>query len=143
VHRALAIVAVAAAAVGAGCGGASRPDDAPVRALMQLYVSAMVAHDWELACAQLTPEAAQRHVAGTRTLDCPQALAFEAGAPLAGVPHVHPERAGEELTAVLMEMGEVRVDGPLRAFAPLLRLLARWGRRRGADAALVERYVRY
>jgi hypothetical protein len=26
---------------------------------------------------------------------------------------------------------------------PLLKLLARWGRRRGVDAALVERYVRY
>jgi quercetin dioxygenase-like cupin family protein len=46
-------------------------------------------------------------------------------------------------TAVLMEMGELRVDGPMRALMPLLRLLARWGRRRGADAALVERYVRY
>ena len=45
--------------------------------------------------------------------------------------------------SLLMEMGEVRVDGPMRALTPLLGLLARWGRRRGADAALVERYVRY
>jgi quercetin dioxygenase-like cupin family protein len=46
-------------------------------------------------------------------------------------------------TAVLMEMGETRVVGPLRALVPLLKLLARVGRRRGADAALIERYVRY
>ena len=37
----------------------------------------------------------------------------------------------------------MRVAGPLRLLVPLLKLLARWGRRRGADAALVERYVRY
>jgi quercetin dioxygenase-like cupin family protein len=46
-------------------------------------------------------------------------------------------------TALLMQMGEMRVAGPLRALTPLLGLLARWGRRRGVDAALVERYVRY
>jgi quercetin dioxygenase-like cupin family protein len=46
-------------------------------------------------------------------------------------------------TAVLMEMGETRVVGPIRVLVPVLKLLARWGRRRGADAALVERYVRY
>jgi quercetin dioxygenase-like cupin family protein len=46
-------------------------------------------------------------------------------------------------TALLMELGETRVVGPLRALMPLLKLLARWGRRRGADAALVERYVQY
>jgi quercetin dioxygenase-like cupin family protein len=45
--------------------------------------------------------------------------------------------------ALLMQMGEMRVAGPMRALTPLLGLLARWGRRRGADAALVERYVRY
>ena len=45
--------------------------------------------------------------------------------------------------ALLMRMGEMRVVGPLRALTPLLGLLARWARRRGADAALVERYVRY
>ena len=33
--------------------------------------------------------------------------------------------------------------GPLRLLVPLFKLLARWGRRRGVDAALVERYVRY
>ena len=46
-------------------------------------------------------------------------------------------------TAVLMEMSEMRVTGPIRALVPLLKLLARSGRRRGADAALIERYVRY
>ena len=46
-------------------------------------------------------------------------------------------------TAVLMDMGEMRVAGALRALTPLLRLLGRWGRRRGVDALLVERYVRY
>jgi quercetin dioxygenase-like cupin family protein len=46
-------------------------------------------------------------------------------------------------TAVLMEMGETRVVGPIRVLLPLLKVLAGWGRRRGADAALVERYVRY
>jgi len=45
--------------------------------------------------------------------------------------------------AVLMELGETRVVGPIRMLVPLLKVLARWGRRRGVDAALVERYVRY
>ena len=45
--------------------------------------------------------------------------------------------------AVLMELSETRVVGPIRALAPVLKLLARWGRRRGADAALAGRYVRY
>lgn len=44
---------------------------------------------------------------------------------------------------LLMQMGEMRVTGPMRALTPLLGLLARWGRRRGADAVLIERYVRY
>jgi quercetin dioxygenase-like cupin family protein len=44
---------------------------------------------------------------------------------------------------VLMDMGEMRVAGPLRLLVPMFKLLARWGRRRGVDAALVERYVRY
>jgi quercetin dioxygenase-like cupin family protein len=45
--------------------------------------------------------------------------------------------------ALLMQMGEMRMAGPMRALTPLLGLLARWGRRRGADAALIERYVSY
>jgi quercetin dioxygenase-like cupin family protein len=45
--------------------------------------------------------------------------------------------------AVLMDMGEMRVSGPIRLLVPLLKLLARWGRRRAVDAALIERYVRY
>jgi quercetin dioxygenase-like cupin family protein len=45
--------------------------------------------------------------------------------------------------AVLMDMSETRVVGPIRLLIPLLKVLARWGRRRGVDAALVERYVRY
>jgi quercetin dioxygenase-like cupin family protein len=45
--------------------------------------------------------------------------------------------------AVLLELAEMRVVGPLRLLQPLLRVLARWGRRRGVDAKLVERYVRY
>ena len=45
--------------------------------------------------------------------------------------------------AVLADMAEIRVVGPLRLLTPVLKLLARWGRRRGVDAALVERYVRY
>jgi len=89
--------------MGAGCGGGGHTNDAPVRALMQRYLRAMVAHDWALACAQLTPEAAQRHVLGSRSSDCPHALAFQAGAGLAGAPHVHPERAGEELATVRIQ----------------------------------------
>jgi quercetin dioxygenase-like cupin family protein len=46
-------------------------------------------------------------------------------------------------TAVLMDMGELRIAGAFRMLTPLLRVLARWGRRRGVDALLVERYVRY
>jgi quercetin dioxygenase-like cupin family protein len=46
-------------------------------------------------------------------------------------------------TAVLMDLGEMRVAGPIRLLVPLLKVLARWGRRRGVDAALAERYVRY
>src|SRR5436190_21163691 len=45
--------------------------------------------------------------------------------------------------ALLMQMGEMRVSGPMRALTPLLGALARWARHRGTDAALVERYVRY
>jgi quercetin dioxygenase-like cupin family protein len=45
--------------------------------------------------------------------------------------------------AVLMDMGEMRVTGPIRLLVPLLKVLARWGRRRGTDAALIGRYVRY
>jgi quercetin dioxygenase-like cupin family protein len=45
--------------------------------------------------------------------------------------------------ALLMQMGELRLAGPMRALTPLLGLLARWGRRRGAEAALAERYVRF
>jgi quercetin dioxygenase-like cupin family protein len=45
--------------------------------------------------------------------------------------------------AVLMDMGEIRVAGRIRLLTPLLELLARRGRRRGVDALLVERYVRY
>ena len=45
--------------------------------------------------------------------------------------------------AVLMDMSETRVRGAWQLLVPLLKILARWGRRRGADAALVERYVRY
>jgi hypothetical protein len=40
-------------------------------------------------------------------------------------------------------MAEIRVVGLMRALTPVLKLLARWGRRRGVDAALVERYVSY
>jgi hypothetical protein len=90
-------------AAGCGGGGVVRSNDAPVRALMQRYVRAMVSHDWVLACAQLTPEAAQRHVLGTHSSDCPHALAFQAGADLAGAPHVHPERAGEELAKLRIQ----------------------------------------
>jgi hypothetical protein len=35
------------------------------------------------------------------------------------------------------------VAGPIRLLVPLLKLLARWGRRRDADAVLIERYVSY
>jgi quercetin dioxygenase-like cupin family protein len=45
--------------------------------------------------------------------------------------------------ALLLELGEMRVVGAMRAVEPLLRLLARWGRRHGVDAQLIERYVRY
>jgi quercetin dioxygenase-like cupin family protein len=44
---------------------------------------------------------------------------------------------------LLMQMGEMRVAGPIRMLTPLFHALAAWGRRRGVDAALVERYVRY
>jgi quercetin dioxygenase-like cupin family protein len=45
--------------------------------------------------------------------------------------------------AVLADMAEIRVVGVMRMLTPVLKLLARWGRRHGVDAALVERYVRY
>ena len=45
--------------------------------------------------------------------------------------------------AVVGDMAEIRVAGLMRALNPVLKLLARWGRRRGVDAALVERYVSY
>jgi quercetin dioxygenase-like cupin family protein len=45
--------------------------------------------------------------------------------------------------AVVGDMAEIRVVGLMRALTPVLKLLARWGRRRGVDAALVERYVSY
>jgi quercetin dioxygenase-like cupin family protein len=45
--------------------------------------------------------------------------------------------------AVLMDMGEMRVAGPIRLLVPLLKLLARWGRGRGADAVLPEHSVSY
>ncbi len=44
--------------------------------------------------------------------------------------------------AVLLEMAEMDFAGPMRAAAPLLRLLARRGRRLGVDARLIERWVR-
>jgi quercetin dioxygenase-like cupin family protein len=46
-------------------------------------------------------------------------------------------------TALLMELGETRLVGPIRMLVPILKVLARVGRRRGADAALIERYVRF
>jgi hypothetical protein len=100
VRRSLATAAAIAAASAAGCGGARHASDAPVRALTHRYVNAMVAHDWVGACALLTPEAAERHHRGAPSSDCPHALAFDAGAGLAGAPGVHPERAGEELAAL-------------------------------------------
>jgi quercetin dioxygenase-like cupin family protein len=45
--------------------------------------------------------------------------------------------------AVLADMAEIRVAGLMRALNPVLKLLARWGRRRGGNAARVERYVSY
>jgi quercetin dioxygenase-like cupin family protein len=45
--------------------------------------------------------------------------------------------------AVLMKLGEIRVAGAIRLLTPLFHVLAAWGRRRGVDAALAERYVRY
>jgi quercetin dioxygenase-like cupin family protein len=45
--------------------------------------------------------------------------------------------------AVLLDMSEMSLAGPTRALLPLLRVLARWGRRRATDAKLVERYVQY
>jgi len=45
--------------------------------------------------------------------------------------------------AVLGDLAEIRVVGVMRVLTPVLKLLARWGRRRGVDAALVERYVTY
>jgi hypothetical protein len=42
-----------------------------------------------------------------------------------------------------MKLGEIRVAGAIRLLTPLFHVLAAWGRRRGVDAALAERYVRY
>jgi hypothetical protein len=42
-----------------------------------------------------------------------------------------------------MNLGEIRVTGPIRLLVPLFHVLAAWGRRRGTDAVLIERYVRY
>jgi hypothetical protein len=90
----------------AGCGASPHAGDAPVRALMDRYLAAMSHRDWVQACAQLTPEVAQQRAQSTPAGDCPSSQAWDAGAGLAGDPHVHPERAGEEFT----QMRVTRID---------------------------------
>jgi hypothetical protein len=108
VARGVIAAAVLALTIG-GCGAGA--DDAPVRALMQRYLHAMIAQDWTTACAQLTPEAAElRHRSAPRT-DCASALAFEAGGGLSNPPpYAHPERAGEEFKDVRIQTIEMRDD---------------------------------
>ena len=90
-----------------GCGGGA--DDAPVRALMQRYLAAMITRDWSAACAQLTPEAAELRHRSAPSRDCASALAFEAGANLSNPPpFVHPERAGEEFRDVRIHKVDMR-----------------------------------
>jgi len=92
-----------------GCGGGA--DDAPVRALMQRYLAAMITQDWSVACAQLTPEAAELRHRRAPSTDCASALAFEAGANLhSPPPFVHPERAGEEFEDVRVQAIDMRDD---------------------------------
>jgi hypothetical protein len=78
---------------------------------MARYVQAMMRHDWIGACGQLTPQAAeQRQRSAPEAADCPAAEAFEAGGGLAGNPHAHPERAGEELARLRVERVVMRSD---------------------------------
>ena len=105
------VLAVVFAALFAGCGGGARQDDAPVRALMDRYLQALTHHNWVQACAQLTPQAAeQRRLSAPEAADCPSAEAVDAGAGLAGIPHVHPERAGEELATARIDSVMMRGD---------------------------------
>jgi hypothetical protein len=131
------ILAVVFAALLAGCGGGAGQDDAPVRALMDRYLQALTHHDWVRACAQLTPQAAKhRRLSAPAAADCPSAQAFEAGAGLVGVPHVHPERAGEELATARIDSVVMRGDSaqifitvpPDRSAVPYLavRRAGRW-----------------
>lgn len=100
VARGPVLILVLVGVVLTGCGGGGQ-DDAPVRALMDRYVQALTRHDWAYACAQLTPEAAEQRRLSTPYADgCPSAEAFDAGEGFTGDPHIHPERAGEELLAL-------------------------------------------
>jgi hypothetical protein len=108
-HRGPAICALVASFALAGCGE-GRVNDAPVRQMVHRYLGAMVAHDWATACAQLTREAAARHRASGDAANCPAALALAAGAGLSGVPGVHPERAGEDLIGVRVEIVMIDAD---------------------------------
>lgn len=45
--------------------------------------------------------------------------------------------------ALLVDLGDTRIAGPLKVLEPLLGLLARRARRRGVEAELLERYCRF
>jgi len=103
------VVAVVLALTLGGCGGGA--DDAPVRALMQRYLHAMISQDWSGACALLTPEAAELRHRSAPSADCAGALAFEPGGGLSNPPpYVHPERAGEEFRDVRVQKIDLRDD---------------------------------
>lgn len=108
VPRAALTAALTLAVAAAGCGDAA-PDDGPVRALMHRYLNAMITQDWALACAQLTPEAAEERHRSAPSNDCQGALAFESGTDIsAPPPNAHPERSGEEFQAVRINRIEMR-----------------------------------
>jgi hypothetical protein len=99
VKRALPLLATALLA--AGCGG-SGGADAPVRAMMDRYLTGMVRHDYAKVCDQLAPEIAARHRFPGAPADCAQAMDAETHG-LDGYPGVHPDRANEDMALVRVE----------------------------------------
>jgi hypothetical protein len=99
VRRSIPILLCALVA-GCGGGGVDRRPEPPeargVRAMMDDYFRAMVAHDWPRVCSIYTPgHAARQTFAGTS--GCADALRRAARGP-SNVPGVHPERANEHLS---------------------------------------------
>jgi mannose-6-phosphate isomerase-like protein (cupin superfamily) len=97
-------------------------------------------HRWrndtqELAIARVTLEPGHRGM--EQVLQIGYGLARDGRTRTDGVPK------DLRLAALLAELGEIRVGGALGLLRPVLGLLARGARRRGAERELIERYVRF